>query len=1195
MEAPGSTGATVTTDKADYAPGETVLISGTGWTANQEVALHIDDSNYVARWDASVMADGAGNISNSEFVIQPEDVGLAFTLTATQGAVTAWTQFTDVVGAGTAPNGDPGGFEIEGDLRASTSPIPITDWLNALSGGNANAGIVFDNGLPKDTNVTFRRRDQANCGSACDDVFSATSGGPNDNPSTTWFWETGASNNKTDINNVYLHISTSSPDGHRWITASGDRFATNGTSYIDFELLQKTLTMNVQTGCTKPPCGNFTSGAPASTGGRTVNDILVTANYGQGGTVATLLVSQWKQVSPGVYQYVDVTNTIPNGAAFIATSLVPNPPGVPVPYGAFGGFTYVPNQFVETSIDLTALLTAIGDPCLGIQVSTVMVKTKTSTTVTATLMDLAAPFQVSFSAGFVVSAEATSPACSTGSGIVTGTWSGGIGPFECKLDNGSFASCTSPVTYDTNVGSGSHTVTVKDDGNPGCQKTSDAVIVSIPSAVNASSSNTPILCHGGSSTVTVSASGGTPPYSGTGTFTRSAGTYSFTVTDAHSCTATTTGNITQPSAVVASSTHGAIACNGGTTTVTVSATGGTAPYTGTGTFTVSAGSYSYTVTDANSCSDITSGNITQPSAVVASSTHGAIACNGGTTTVTVSASGGTAPYTGTGTFTVSAGSYSYTVTDANSCSDITTGNITQPSAVVAHQTHGAILCFGGTASVTISATGGTGPYTGTGDFQQGAGSHTYTVTDANGCTDDVTVTLTQPAAVVAHQTHGAILCFGGTASVTISATGGTAPYTGTGTFQQGAGSHTYTVTDANGCTDNVTVTLTQPSAVVASSTHGAIACNGGTTTVTVSASGGTAPYTGTGTFTVSAGSYSYTVRDANSCSDITTGNITQPTPVTLSLVAGCIAVGNGSITATFGGGTGPYQIKIDNGSFTTRTSPYTFTGLAAGQHTVTVRDANLCPNAKQIATDPCVGFCALTQGAYGQPGGVFTSPGNCYSGLGTLNLIKALLGDTSIRNCGLPNPDPLVVGVLGTRSLTIPLSAAQCVMTRLPATGNPIALPNFGDKILQNPNSCNVSGTPALPLKNGKFNNVLLGQTITLGLNLRLDPTLANLDLTTIGTPVVINGVAYRRFCTQSGGNIHTWLIKQSVINALSNPTYVPDLTHRGKVSGLLDLANRALAGLSTGSASLTDINAAVNAINTGFDECQILVTCPTP
>src|SRR4029077_17266141 len=47
MEAPASTGATVTTDKSDYVPGETVVISGSLWTANQAVALHIDDSNNV--------------------------------------------------------------------------------------------------------------------------------------------------------------------------------------------------------------------------------------------------------------------------------------------------------------------------------------------------------------------------------------------------------------------------------------------------------------------------------------------------------------------------------------------------------------------------------------------------------------------------------------------------------------------------------------------------------------------------------------------------------------------------------------------------------------------------------------------------------------------------------------------------------------------------------------------------------------------------------------------------------------------------------------------------------------------------------------------------------------------------------------------------------------------------------------------
>src|SRR6185295_12736607 len=126
-------------------------------------------------------------------------------------------------------------------------------------------------------------------------------------------------------------------------------------------------------------------------------------------------------------------------------------------------------------------------------------------------------------------------------------------------------------------------------------------------------------------------------------------------------TATASGNITEPSPLTASSSAGSIACNGGTTSVSVSASGGTAPYSGTGSFTVGAGPYSYTVTDAYGCTATASGNITEPSPLTASSPAGSIACNAGTTSVSASASGGTAPYSGTGSFTVGAGPYSYTV------------------------------------------------------------------------------------------------------------------------------------------------------------------------------------------------------------------------------------------------------------------------------------------------------------------------------------------------------------------------------------------------------------------------------------------------------------------------------------------------------------------------------------------------------
>src|ERR1035438_9362872 len=107
------------------------------------------------------------------------------------------------------------------------------------------------------------------------------------------------------------------------------------------------------------------------------------------------------------------------------------------------------------------------------------------------------------------------------------------------------------------------------------------------------------------------------------------------VTDANGCSSNTSGTVTEPTAVSASSSSGSILCHGGTTTVTVTATGGTTPYSGTGLQTVSAGAYSFTVTDANGCISNTSGTVTEPAVLFASSSSGSILCHGGTTTVTV--------------------------------------------------------------------------------------------------------------------------------------------------------------------------------------------------------------------------------------------------------------------------------------------------------------------------------------------------------------------------------------------------------------------------------------------------------------------------------------------------------------------------------------------------------------------------------
>lgn len=62
-------------------------------------------------------------------------------------------------------------------------------------------------------------------------------------------------------------------------------------------------------------------------------------------------------------------------------------------------------------------------------------------------------------------------------------------------------------------------------------------------------------------------------------------------------------------------------------------------------------------------------------------------------------------------------------------------------------------------------------------------------------------------ALAASETHVDADCAGANGSVTISATGGTAPYMGTGTFSQMVGTQTYTVTDFTGCTATVEVTI----------------------------------------------------------------------------------------------------------------------------------------------------------------------------------------------------------------------------------------------------------------------------------------------------------------------------------------------------------------------------------------------------
>ena len=206
--------------------------------------------------------------------------------------------------------------------------------------------------------------------------------------------------------------------------------------------------------------------------------------------------------------------------------------------------------------------------------------------------------------------------------------------------------------------------------------------------------------------------------------TAASGTYTVTVKDANNCTTVTNSvTITQPSAITASAAAGVILCNGGTTTLTVTASGGTGTlqysknggttYQAANTFTVTAGTYTITVKDANNCTVATSSlTITQPVALSATASPGTIFCNGGTTILTATASGGTSPYLysingGTtyqaaNSFTVSAGSYTITVKDANICTAATSSvTVTQPAVISASAAAGTVLCNGGTSTFAM--------------------------------------------------------------------------------------------------------------------------------------------------------------------------------------------------------------------------------------------------------------------------------------------------------------------------------------------------------------------------------------------------------------------------------------------------------------------------------------------------------------
>jgi Glycine rich protein/SprB repeat/Secretion system C-terminal sorting domain len=469
-----------------------------------------------------------------------------------------------------------------------------------------------------------------------------------------------------------------------------------------------------------------------------------------------------------------------------------------------------------------------------------------------------------------------------------------------------------------------------------------------------------------------------------------------------------------------------IACNGqSTASLTAAPSGGSSPYsyswapsggtaaTASG---LAAGTYTVTVTDNIGSTTTQTFTVTQPSVLSTVTTGTAVSCFGGSNgAASTSPSGGTSPYTyawSTGGTASSisgliAGVYSCTVTCSNGCTTTTSTTISEPALLAATISGTAVTCSGDVNGVaSVSATGGTAPYTymwsngGTTATITGlaAGAYSCTVTCANGCTTTQSVTITSPSALSATSTSSSILCYGNAATITLSAAGGTAPYTGDSTFLQVAGTYTYTITDGNGCTATTSITVTEPAPILVNATAVNATCNGSSDgSIDLTVTGGTSPYTfnwNNGQFTtedltnIPAGSYSGILTDANGCQDSGTVVITEPAAIvaTLSIATSTVCVTDAPLAlsgATPAGGVFSGN-GVNAGMFTPATA-----GVGSHMITYTYTDSSGCTGTAtdSITVDICTGLSNNSTEAFN----VYPNPNN-----GTFTINVSTVSDVTI-------------------------------------------------------------------------------------------------------------------------------------------------------------------------------------------------------
>ena len=363
-------------------------------------------------------------------------------------------------------------------------------------------------------------------------------------------------------------------------------------------------------------------------------------------------------------------------------------------------------------------------------------------------------------------------------------------------------------------------------------------------AYNQTVATTAAACGANNGSATVTTTGGTGTINfawanGNSTPTISnatAGQYGLTLTDVNGCPFTFNVVVPSQSNLTVTATTQDVTCGGQSTgSIVLNASQGITPYVYTwannlgsaaSLTNIPAGAYQVTVSDATGCIVIFNDTVVELSNLTGTMNGTDVLCNNTQTgNLEISATSGVTPYTyqwvgtsNTGTYVTSVGpgTYSCIVTDGLGCTDTVTTvlAVTDLSATASTSNP---LCYGtNTGSVTVVASGGTGPYTydwagstasNTVLSGLGEGSYSVVVTDAYGCSTSASASVNEPAAwVVSAAVTPAI--FGTDGAIDLTVNGATGPYTyswdNNATTQDlnniDGGTYVVTITDSLGCT-----------------------------------------------------------------------------------------------------------------------------------------------------------------------------------------------------------------------------------------------------------------------------------------------------------------------------------------------------------------------------------------------------------